>query len=130
MAKSTPKSEAAAELPEVALSGVAKRCFVIMPFGQTTAVHTESYWTEMYELFLRPLIQEIPDLVAMRSQPGRTDVIGEIVKELLTADIVVADLTDANPSVYWELGVRQSFKYGTVTIAEYGTKLGFDLSTK
>lgn len=47
-----------------------------------------------------------------------------------TTSIVVADLTDANPNVYWELGVRQSFKHGTITIAEDGTVLPFDLGVK
>jgi hypothetical protein len=46
------------------------------------------------------------------------------------ADVVVVDLTDANPNVYWELGVRQSFKHGTVTIAQAGTSLPFDVSVK
>jgi hypothetical protein len=44
--------------------------------------------------------------------------------------MVVADLTDANPNVYWELGVRQSFKHGTVTIAQHGTTLPFDIGAK
>ena len=48
----------------------------------------------------------------------------------MTAPIVVVDLTDSNPNVYWELGVRQSFKHGTITIAEKGTELPFDLGVK
>ena len=32
--------------------------------------------------------------------------------------IVVADITDSKPNVYWELGVRQSFKHGTIIIRE------------
>ncbi len=54
----------------------------------------------------------------------------QIIRDLVTAPIVVADLTDANPNVYWELGVRQSFKHGTVTIAESGTPLPFDIGVK
>jgi hypothetical protein len=54
----------------------------------------------------------------------------EIINDLVVAKIVVADLTDSNSNVYWELGVRQSFKHGTVTIAEAGTKLPFDVWAK
>jgi len=50
--------------------------------------------------------------------------------DLVTAPIAVTDLTDSNPNVYWELGVRQSFKHGTITIAEDGTTLPFDLGGK
>jgi len=60
----------------------------------------------------------------------RGDVLKEIISALVISPIVVADLTDANPNVYWELGVRQSFKHGTVTIAEHGTKLPFDIAAK
>jgi len=49
---------------------------------------------------------------------------------LVNADILVADLTDHNPNVLWELGVRQSFKHCTITIAEVGTKIPFHFSHK
>jgi hypothetical protein len=39
-------------------------------------------------------------------------------------------LTDHNPNVLWELGVRQSFKHCTITIAETGTKIPFHFSHK
>ena len=42
--------------------------------------------------------------------------------------MVVAGLTDENPNVYWEFGICQSFKHGTITIAEEDTKRPFDLS--
>ena len=45
------------------------------------------------------------------------------------APIVIADITDGNPNVYWELGVRHSFEHGTIIIAEEGTKRRFDIST-
>lgn len=105
-------------------------CFVIMPFSKTTEEHTEEYWTSHFESFLKPLIEENPSLEARRSKPLRGDVLREIITALVVSPIVVVDLTDRNPNVYWELGVRQSFKHCTVTIAEDGTELPFDLSVK
>lgn len=104
-------------------------CFVIMPFSKTTKDHTKSYWTKHFK-FLKSLIEECPDLEAHRSKALRGDILGEIITNLLRSPVVVADLTDHNPNVYWELGVRQSFKHGTVTIAEERTKPPFDVSTK
>lgn len=101
-----------------------------MPFGKTTEEHTEGYWTNHFESFLKPLVEEEPNLEARRSKPLRGDVLREIITALLVSPIVVADLTDKNPNVYWELGVRQSFKHCTVTIVEGGTELPFDLSVK
>lgn len=107
-----------------------KICFVIMPFSQTSPQHTEDYWTEHFETFLKPLIEENPELEARRSKALRGDILKEIVTNLVVAPLVVADLTDHNCNVYWELGVRQSFKHGTITIAEEGTRLPFDIGGK
>lgn len=105
-------------------------CFVIMPFSETTKEHTEQYWTKQFDTFLKPLIEDNPNLEAHRSQALRGDILRQIITNLVVSRVVVADLTDHNPNVFWELGVRQSFKHGTVTIAEEGTKLPFDVGVK
>ena len=107
-----------------------KQCFVIMPFSKTSTEHTEEYWTKHFETFLKPLIEQCAELEAHRSEPLRGDVLRKIITELVVSPVVVADLTDRNPNVFLELGVRQSFKHGTVTIAEKGTKIPFDISVK
>jgi hypothetical protein len=101
-----------------------------MPFSQSTAEHTEAYWNALFENLIKPLIEENSGIDVFRSAPRREDVLGEIIKNLVTQHIVVADLTDHNPNVFWELGVRQSFQHRTITIAEHGTKLPFDLGKK
>ena len=103
---------------------------MIMPFSETTDEHTEDYWTKHYKHFLEPLIEECSTLEAHRSTPLRGDITRQIIFDLVESPVVVADLTDANPNVYWELGVRQSFMHGTITIAQEGTKLPFDISSK
>jgi hypothetical protein len=107
-----------------------KKCYVIMPFSQSSPEHTEEYWNNHFNNFLKPLIESAAPLEAYRSYPLRSDIVEQIVKDLITAPIVVADLTDANPNVYWELGVRQSFTYGTITIAQQGTELPSDIGPK
>lgn len=105
-------------------------CFVIMPFSQTSENHTKQYWTNHFKTFLKPLIEEGVDFEAHRSRPLRGDILRQIITKLVVSPIVIADLTDQNPNVFWELGVRQSFKRGTITIAEEGTEIPFDISVK
>lgn len=100
-----------------------------MPFSQTSEEHTDEYWTRHFDTFLKPNIEEC-GLEAYRSEPLRGDVLRQIIKGLVVTPVVVADLTDKNPNVFWELGVRQSFKHGTITIAEEGTEIPFDISVK
>lgn len=101
-----------------------------MPFSQTTPEHTKEYWDKQYDSFLKPLIEENSKVKAHRSEAERGDVVKQIITDLVVSPIVVADITDKNANVFWELGVRQSFKHGTITIAEYGTDLPFDIIGK
>lgn len=112
------------------MSGNLKVCFVIMPFSKTTDKRTGSYWTKHFNSYLKPLIEENPALEARRSKAMRVDILKEIITDLALSHLVIADLTDLNANVFWELGVRQSFAHRTVTIAEKGTVLPFDVSTK
>lgn len=105
------------------------RCFVIMPFSKTDS-HPEAYWTAHFEKFLKPLIEEVENVEVSRSQAARRGITPEIIMNLIESDLVVADITDHNPNVLWELGVRHSFKPGTITIAEEGTRIPFDIKDK
>ena len=106
----------------------AKRCFVIMPFSDTES-HTKIYWNKHFLNFLKPLIESC-NVQAFRSVPLRQNTLRQIVNDLVYSPIVVAELTDATPSVFWELGVRQSFRHGTITIADSSFKIPFDISSK
>jgi hypothetical protein len=106
----------------------AKRCFVIMPFSDSRS-HTKEYWNDHFLNFLKPLIESC-NVQAFRSVPLRQNIVRQIVNDLVYSPIVVADLTDGNPNVFWELGVRQSFRHGTITIADSSYKIPFDTSNK
>ena len=101
-----------------------------MPFSESSEDHDEKYWTNHFESFLKMEIEKVSNLHAQRSDELRADILKQIILNLYDSFIVVADLTDRNANVYWELGVRQSLKVKTITIAEEGTKLPFDVSTK
>lgn len=107
-----------------------KKVFVIMPFSKTKDHHTEEYWARHFNSYLKPLIERNGNLQAFRSQPLRGDIAQQIITDLVHSDIVVADLTDHNPNVLWELGVRQSYKQCTITIAETDTQIPFHFSHK
>jgi hypothetical protein len=106
------------------------KIFIIMPFSETTPSHSEEYWTNHYEYLLKPCVRSIANLPFERSEPIRTDILRGIIKNLIFSQIVIADITDLNANVLWELGVRQSFRNATIIIAEEGTPIPFDISIK
>jgi hypothetical protein len=103
-----------------------------MPFSKTTDDHTKEYWDRHFGEYLKPLIEENTNVEARRSRPLRGDIVRQIIKDLYVSKIVLADLTDSNANVYWELGVRQSFKPGTITIADdgYRQKIPFNIGAE
>jgi len=104
------------------------KIFIIMPFAGRSP-RNKKYWTNHFEQILKPCINT-PDFPADRSSPLRKDVLREIISNLIFSRIVLADITSLNKNVMWELGVRQSFRNGTIVIAESGTKVPFDITTK
>lgn len=103
-----------------------KKCFVIMPFSTTTAKHTEQYWTELFTRFIKPSVESCR-YDCFRSQARPQSIIKGIVGDLFNADLVLAVLTDLNPNVWYELGVRHSIKHGTIMVMEHGQTLPFDI---
>ena len=106
---------------------MAKRCFVIMPFSATTEKHTSSYWDNFFFKFVKPSIEKL-GYSCSRSKAHPSNIIKDILKELLNADLVLAVLTDFNANVWHELGIRHALRKGTIMMIEEGQKLPFDIS--
>jgi CheY-like chemotaxis protein len=106
---------------------MAKRCFVIMPFSETSAKHSEAYWTSFFTAFLKPLVEKL-GYTCIRSQAQPANIIGDILNELCGADLVLAVLTDHNANVWYELGIRHVLAKGTIMIMEKSQHLPFDIS--
>lgn len=103
-----------------------KNCFVIMPFSTTSEHRNEKYWSEFFEM-LKSDIEEL-GYICKRSETQPFNLIHRIISELRYSDIVLAVLTDFNSNVWYELGIRHSFKKnGTIMIIEEGQKLPFDI---
>ena len=106
-------------------------CFVDMPFGKKTdlANATEIDFDRIYEAAIEPAI------IAANLQPVRGDRerTGGIIHlpmfgRLLLSDFVIADLTLANPNVFYELGIRHTARpFTTITIFAATHALPFDV---
>jgi tetratricopeptide (TPR) repeat protein len=107
-------------------------CFVDMPFGQKPDLKSGVVidFDQIYNEAIKPSI-EACGLEALRGDEERTGGIihGAMFARLLLAEFVVADLTLANPNVFYELGIRHAAKpFTTVPIYANVSALPFDVA--
>jgi hypothetical protein len=104
-------------------------CFVIGPIGRD-----DSEARKRSDQLLRHIIE--PIIMGLGyERPLRADRIGEsgritrqIIQHIVEDDLVVADLTDSNPNVYYELALRHAIKKPFVQILAGQDSLPFDVA--
>jgi SepF-like predicted cell division protein (DUF552 family) len=95
-----------------------RKCFVIMPFSDSNTC-TEAQWTEVFQEIIVPAVRQSRlGFECVRSQIRSGAFIKDILSELNEADVVIADLTDRNPNVFYELGVRHTLRNRTILISQ------------
>lgn len=108
-----------------------KRCFVIMGFGEKTDLATGRTLDldKTYRTIIRRAVEEA-GLECIRASELKSGMIEVAMYELLlTADIVIADISTTNPNAIYELGVRHALRpHTTIIMAESQLTLPFDLS--
>ena len=106
-------------------------CFVLMPFGKKKDENGRTIdFDEIYNKVIKPAVEDA------ELEPIRADeeTIGGIIhkpmfERLMLCDYAVADLTTANPNVFYELGVRHGIRpHSTVLIFGKGGRLPFDVA--
>ncbi|MGD1967406.1 MAG: TRAFs-binding domain-containing protein [Desulfobacterales bacterium] len=114
------------------LKAVRQLCFVDMPFGAKAdpKTGTEIDFDQIYDEAIKPSAEE-SGLECIRGDEERTGGIihRAMFARLLLCEFVIADLTTANPNVFYELGVRHAAKpYTTIPIFATIGDLPFDVS--
>ncbi len=104
-----------------------KLCYVIMPFSKTKTC-TQDEWTDIFESIIKPAVEAAGlGYQCLRSEATTGNMIRKIVNSLSQANVVIADLTDRNPNVFYELGVRHTLKNRTIMMAQRREDIPSDL---
>lgn len=115
------------ELNELKMSPQIKKCFVIMPFSSTESC-SETQWLDIFENTIKPAVVESGfNYTCFRASLVIGNIIKDILDNLYTADVVIADLTDKNANVFYELGVRHALKDATILISQDIKHIPFDI---
>lgn len=98
------------------------RCFVIMPFDEKL---NYVYGIIKKQLSSKGFICNRVDEIM-----GATPIINKILTEMLRSRYIIADLTDCNPNVFYELGIAHSFKeaQNIIILKQKGSSVPFDIT--
>lgn len=96
-------------------------CFVMMPFAEPIG----TYYAKIYE----PAIQKagLRPVRADASIFGTGKIMDQVWTGIEAADVLVAELTDKNPNVYYELGLAHAMKKPVVLVSRNEQDVPFDL---
>lgn len=103
-----------------------KKCFVITPIGDETDP-IRRHIDGIIDAAITPALGENYQIVVSHkiSEPG--SITKQIISEIYRDELVVANLTNKNPNVMYELAFRHSLGLPVIMIAERGTALPSDI---
>jgi len=104
-------------------------CFVVMPFTEREDAHVAGFFDEVLEELFTPAATEAGFKVQTAKRQGSDLIQSTIVNDLLEADLVLVDLTEHNPNVLFELGLRIMEEKPVVLVKATGTGRIFDVDS-
>lgn len=105
-----------------------KKCFMVCPIGEEGGdVRKNS--DDVLNYLITPVLSEKGYEVIRADKILDNDTITDTILEWLrNADLVIADLTDKNPNVFYELGYRAALNLPIIQIITEGQSIPFDVS--
>jgi uncharacterized protein YllA (UPF0747 family) len=107
---------------------VLPECFVISPIGSPESP-TRIKSDQVLRHIIRPCIEELGFRVVRADEmksPGM--ITTQIITKLLNAPLVVADLSEHNPNVFYELAIRHAKRKPVIHIIDESDRIPFDVA--
>lgn len=105
-----------------------KKCFVITPFGKTP--EEKELFSAVFDIIIKPVLTDLGYEVnrADTNPENVGNITKNIMRDIIESDLAIADMTNANANVFYELGIRHALhRCATILIIQKGTSIPFDL---
>lgn len=109
------------------MSDKKKTCFVITPIGDDNS-DIRRHIDGIIDQAIQPAIGDKYTISVSHRDFEIGSINDRIIKRVYESDLVIANLTNTNPNVMYELAIRYSSGKPAIVIAEKGTKLPFDVN--
>ena len=103
-------------------------CFIICPLGDEFS-ETRKKSDTFLKFIFKPVL-DANNYKAIRADqiPKVGLITSQIINLIMESPLVIADLTDSNPNVFYELAIRHAIRKPYIQVITKGQKIPFDLS--
>lgn len=105
-----------------------KVCFIITPIGKEgTEVRKNA--DEVLEYIINPVCESFGYSVVRADKMSNSGLITKaIIEQIISSDLVIADLTGSNPNVFYELAIRHSYRKPAIQMIKGAMEIPFDIA--
>ena len=105
-----------------------KLCFVISPIGEQNS-DTRRRSDQVLHHIIRPAAEKCGYKAVRADEIDKPGIItSQVIQHVVNDDLVVADLTERNPNVFYELAIRHALRKPLVQIIQKGEAIPFDVA--
>ncbi len=105
-----------------------KDCFVIAPIGEPDS-DTRKRSDQVLKHIIRPAVAECGYAAIRADEIDKPGIItSQVIQRVVSDPLVIADLTETNPNVFYELAIRHAIKKPLVQIIKKGERIPFDVA--
>lgn len=104
-------------------------CFVVSPIGEENS-STRANADKLCKHIIKPVCEACGfEAVRVDQLNDASSITQTIIDQLDNAELVIADITEHNPNVFFEIGYRTRTKKPIIYLKSKGEKLPFDVTT-